>query len=137
MLRLDLEDLHGPLLAGVQTFGLLAAPLGLVPLGSGVLQDHCLVAQHALQIVLRFLLHAAPQESLGEGLGSGAGLGLETKSIKSPECKTGSNTETFSREHGHKLKAEESSVLPRHPEPSPGPEESWPEQALLSKRDHR
>ena len=73
----DLEDLYGSLLPGVQPFGSLAGPLGLVLLGPGVSQDHGLVTQHGLQVVSRVLLDAVLQEGAGEGLRFRLDLRLE------------------------------------------------------------
>lgn len=81
VLRLDLEDLHRPLLPSVQSFGFLAGPLGLVLLGPGVAQNQSLVTQYVLQtfFVTRLLLNAVLQERLGEGLCFTLGLRLEMR----------------------------------------------------------
>lgn len=79
VLRLDLEDLHCPLLPSVQSFGFLAAPLRLVLLGPSVSQYHSLVTQHVLQIMSRVLLDAVSQECLGEHLRFRVGLRLEKR----------------------------------------------------------
>lgn len=95
VLRLDLEDLHRSLLTSIQTFGFLAVPLGLVLPGPGVVQDHSLMTQDALQIPLFVLPNAVLQERLCEGLSLRTGLRLEMKKIhiRSSVCRIWSNTE--------------------------------------------
>lgn len=68
MLRLDLKDLHGPLLSSVEPFGFLAVALGLVFGGPGVAQDHSFVGQHVLNVRLFVLPNAVLQKSLCDSL---------------------------------------------------------------------
>lgn len=79
VLRFDLEDLHRPLLPSVESFGFLAAPLGLVLLGRGVAQYQRLVTQYALYILLCVRQNAVLQECPGEGPRFRGGLRLETR----------------------------------------------------------
>ncbi len=76
VLRLDVEQLHPPLLLCIQPFDLLPAPLRLVLLGPGVAQSHSLVTQHVLQFTLSVLLSAVLQKRLREGLCFRPGLRL-------------------------------------------------------------
>lgn len=69
VIRLDLENLHGPVLLSVQSFGSLVVPPGLVLLGPDVAQYHSLASQHALQIMSC------------DGLCFRVGLRLDTKNL--------------------------------------------------------
>lgn len=78
-----MEDLHRSLLPGIQSFGPLLLLLGtLLLLGSAIAQNHSLVTQQVLELVLALQLSAVLQEPPREGLGFGGMLSLQKETAE-------------------------------------------------------